>query len=119
LDNFDKLESQIQDYYKAFDRVNVVTSSDKYAVLKGILSGSKIGIYVLDKKLNLIEMKKARSEKNHLEHKTIFKILRKNEYENILLSIYGSLPEVSQFDYYKECLRIFGEIEIKKYILDF
>ena len=114
LDNFDRLESQIHDYYKAFSRVNIVTSFDKCDVLKSILSGSKVGIYVLDKKFNLIEIKKTRSEKKYLEHKTIFDILRKKEYENILINIYGKLPDVSQFDYYRECLKIFGEIDIKK-----
>jgi hypothetical protein len=114
LDNFDRLESQIHDYYKAFDRINIVTSPDKYEVLKNILSNSKIGIYILDKELNIIEMKKVRSEKKYLNPKTIFKILRKNECEDILLNNYGELPCVSQFDYYKECLKRFEEIGIKK-----
>jgi hypothetical protein len=114
LDNFDRLESQIHDYYKAFDLVNIVTSPDKCDVLKNILSTSKVGIYVLDKKLKLIEIKKAKREKKYLEYKTIFKILRKKEYENILFDIYGKLPDVSQFDYYKKCLKIFGGIDMKK-----
>jgi hypothetical protein len=49
-----------------------------------------------------------------LENKTIFKILRKNEYENILINNYGKLPTVSQFDYYKECLKQFEKIDIQK-----
>ena len=114
LDNFDRLENQIHDYYKAFDRINIVTSSDKCDALKNILSNSKIGIYALDKKLKLIEIKKARSEKKYLDYKTIFKILRKKECENILLNIYRELPNVSQFDYYKECLKKFGEIDMKE-----
>ena len=114
LDNFDRLESQIHDYYKAFARVNIVTSPDKYDVLKNILSDSKIGMYILDKELNIIEMRKVKNEKKYLDTKTIFKILRKKEYENILLNNYGELPFVSQFDYYKECLKKFEEISLKK-----
>ena len=114
LDNFNRLESQIQDYYRAFDHVNIVTSPNKLDELKKLLSSSKIGIYVLDNKLKLKEIKKARAEKMFLEHKAIFKILRKKEYENILIKYYGKLPEVSQFDYYKECLKKFREIDLKK-----
>jgi len=113
LDNFDRLENQIHDYYKAFDRVNIVTSPDKHDVLMNILSDTKIGIYVLDKNCNLLEIKKAKCEKKYLESKVIFRILRKKECENILLNIYGELPYVSQFDYYKNCLKKFEEIDIK------
>jgi len=114
LDNFNKLESQIRNYYKAFDHVSIVTSCNKLVELKKILSGSKIGIYVLNDKLKLKEIKIAKTEKKFLEHKTIFKILRKKECENILMKYYGKLPEVSQFDYYKECYKKIAEIDIKK-----
>jgi hypothetical protein len=113
LDNFNRLESQIHDYYRAFDHVNIVTSPNKLDELREILSNSKTGIYVLDNKLKLQKIKKAKTERRFLEHKSIFKILRKKEYENILIKYYGKLPEVSQFDYYKECLKKFGEIDLK------
>jgi hypothetical protein len=113
LDNFCKLEGQIDDYYKAFMRVNIVTSLDKLDELTTFLSDQKVGIYVLDKKLKLVEKRKARNERRYLEHKAIFKILRKKEYENILVDTYGKLPDVSQFDYYKECFNIFRTIDIK------
>jgi hypothetical protein len=114
LDNFDRLESQMHDYYRAFDYVNVVTSQDKITMVKKLLSGTKTGIYLLDKNLNLNEEKKAICERKYLDHKTIFKILRRKEYENILIAHCGSLPDVSQFDYYKECFKKFTEIDIKK-----
>jgi hypothetical protein len=114
LDNFSRLESQIKDYYKAFDHVNIVTSSKKIDELINILSSSKTGIYELDNNSNLLEIRRSKTERRFLKHKTIFKILRKKEFENILLKCNGKLPAVSQFDYYKECLKKFEEIDIKK-----
>ncbi|MNP25733.1 hypothetical protein D3C76_1185550 [compost metagenome] len=50
----------------------------------------------------------------------MFKILRKNEYEQVLLKYYGDLPKTTQVKYYKECLKLFCEIELDiayKYML--
>ena len=114
LDNFDKLETQLHNYYKAFDHVNVVTSSGKCNLLKSLLSGSNVGIYVLNENMELKEIKRAKREGSFLEHKAIFKILRKKEYERIIMNKFGKLPNVSQFDYYKECFIKFQEISIKE-----
>jgi hypothetical protein len=119
LDNFSKLETQIYDYYKAFNRINIIISDDKLDILKKYLSNSKIGIHVLDKNMNLYEIREAKSENKYLDHKTIFRILRKKEYENILVKKIGKLPDVSQFDYYEECLKTFAKIDIKKIYLCF
>lgn len=40
----------------------------------------------------------------------MFKVLRKNEYEKILLKIFGSLPDVSQFEYYRACQALFESL---------
>ena len=114
LDNFNKLEKQIQNYYRAFDRVNIVTSPEKYNILKNMLKGTKVGICVLNKNLKLTEKKKAKSEKQFLEHRTMFKILRKHEYENILINYFNELPFASQFDAYKECYKKILEVDILK-----
>ena len=114
LDNFDKLETQLHNYYKAFDYVNVVTSANRCNILKSFLSKSKVGIYKLDENMGLKEIKKAKQENNFLDHKTIFKILRKKEYERIILNEFGELPNVSQFDYYRECFKKFQKINIKE-----
>ncbi len=36
--------------------------------------------------------------------------LRKNEYEQILLKHFGLLPDVSQFEYYRECQAMFESL---------
>lgn len=112
LDNLDRLESQIQDYYKAFTNVCVVTSEYNYESVRKKLSGTSVGIYTLTKQDTLSQKKIAKSDYSHLDLSIIFKILRKKEYENILNSVYGYLPEVSQFNYYSECKKIFKKIDI-------
>ena len=43
----------------------------------------------------------------------MFKSLRKNEFESILQKYYGKLPDVTQFQYYKECLKWFEKLDIQ------
>ncbi len=49
-----------------------------------------------------------------LDYSTIFKILRKKEFENILEKYRVELPVVSQFDYYEKCLELLKHIEIEQ-----
>ncbi len=111
LDNFDRLDTQIEDYYKAFNHVVVVTSESNFIAIEKKLSNSKVGIYTLNSR-NCISKKKNPIKNNeYLDLKVIFKVLRKNEYETILMIHYGYLPQVSQFNYYKTCLQMFCNID--------
>lgn len=114
LDNLERLESQINDYYKAFDHVAVVTYKDNLPELemKIAMMGKPIGIYVLKKQGSLSQISVPDKFSNLLDKETLFKILRKAEYEDIILSRYGSLPEVTQFKYYRECKKLFLKIPI-------
>ena len=50
LDNFDRLDGQIEDYYKAFSRVVVVTSEKNFDSVQQKLQNSPTGICLLTKK---------------------------------------------------------------------
>lgn len=113
LDNLDRLENQIKDYYKAFNHVSVVTCEANYKSLEQMLSGTSVGIYLLTHRDSLSERKEPKEDNTKLDRNTIFKILRKYEYESILLEYYGYLPEVSQFNYYNECKLMFCNIDIE------
>ena len=67
LDNFNRLESQISDYYKAFKYVNVVVGYKQYEKVKELLVDSKVGIFVMSKSGNLRCKKNAKcnEEKRH------------------------------------------------------
>lgn len=112
LDNFDRLKTQIDDYYKAFKYVSVVTSESNYVSIKKLLDDTDVGICILTKK-NSISMKKKPNERiEDLNSSVIFKILRKAEYEEILKKHFGYLPKVSQFEYFKTCKAMFESIDI-------
>ena len=112
LDNFERLETQINDYYKAFNYVSVVTAEVNSHAIEKILSDTPVGVYLLTNRNTISQRKKPVEYNASLEFNTMFKILRKSEYESILLTYYGYLPNVSQFKYYSECKKMFGEVDI-------
>jgi hypothetical protein len=119
LDNLDRLESQICNYYKAFTRVTVLTCEEYLDVLKKRLADSPVGISVLTKKGTISEKKKPQEHVNDLSLDTIFRILRKQEYEMIIMKHFGKLPDVSQFEYYRCCKINFCQIDILQAYMDF
>lgn len=116
LDSFDRLETQIRDYYKAFNHVCVVTSEKNFDRLFNILSSTPVGICVLTKRDTISKSlkKNAIEDNSRLEHQSIFKVLHKVEYETIIKQYFGRLPITSQVFYYDECLSMFSEIPILK-----
>ena len=113
LDNLDRIENQIQDYYKAFTEVVVVTYKENIEKVMATVPES-VGIMLLTKRQALRPVRNAEIVEKYLDHYTIFKILRKNEFEQILLDNKFNLPEVIQFEYYKECYNLIQGIDIKR-----
>ena len=106
LDTFDRLETQIADYYKTFDHVCVVTSHAQSDELLKRLADSPVGIYVLSDKNTLQKLKEPVVYRDMLNKEQIFKILNKPEYENIVKKVHKSLPNVTPVNYYRECKKI-------------
>ncbi len=116
LDNLERLSSQIDDYYKAFDHVVVVTYEKNLQQLQRVLDSidKPVGIYVLRKNGKLGTVRNPQRYIRDLDKEIIFKLLRKSEYENIIAQWYGYLPEVSQFKYYATCKKLFLQIPIEE-----
>lgn len=116
LDNLDRLSSQIDDYYKAFDHVAVVTYEKNLQQLQKVLESidKPVGIYVLRKNGKLGTVQNPQRYTDDLNKEVIFKLLRKSEYEDIISQRYGYLPEVTQFKYYSACKKMFLEIPIEE-----
>ena len=110
LDNFDRLDGQMKDYYKAFSRVVVVTSEKNFNDIQKKLKNSPAGICLLTKKGTLSVRKEPVESCDMLSKSIMFKILRKKEYEQILLKHFSSLPDVSQFEYYRACQALFESL---------
>lgn len=113
LDNFDRLKGQLNDYYKAFSRVAVVTSEDHYEEAQGLLENTPTGLYILTKRIQLSERKKTEEYCDSLDLKTMFKTLRKCEYQDIIEKCYGELPNVTDFEYYRRCQELFERLDTK------
>ena len=103
LDTFERLKTQLTDYYKAFGHVCVVTSESQLELLQAKLQNSPVGIYVLTKRNTIHRVKEPEVFRASLDINCIFKILNKPEYESIVQKLVGSLPDVTPVNYYKAC----------------
>lgn len=112
LDTLNRLESQIQDYYKAFPYIYVVTSSSHLQQLEQVLEGTNVGIIELTNDNEFVYRKEAAYNANSLSHDVLFRILRKKEFESIVLKYFGKLPDVSDFVYYGTCLELLKNLDI-------
>lgn len=54
------------------------------------------------------------ADMSHLSHRAMFGILRKTEYSAIIKQWFGSLPEVSDFEYYETCYDLFSQIPMQE-----
>lgn len=114
LDNFTRLESQIENYYKAFNHVCILSSESHYEKLRDIYQDSPVGIYVLSSKNTLQRKKEPAINNSGITHLSLFKILRKKEYESILKKHSSTLPAVAPAFYYDACLDSFKQIPLSK-----
>lgn len=119
LDNFDRLDGQIEDYYKAFSRVVVVTSENNADVIMRRLQNSPTGICLLTSKSTLSMCKEPEEYSDMLSKQVMFRVLRKKEYEQILIKHFDSLPQVSQYEYYRKCKTMFESLSTDVAYQDF
>lgn len=114
LDNLQRLKGQINSYYNAFSFCNIVTDQSHLKQIMQTIDLPQVGIIVLTKRNTLHEERKATKYEEQLDYKSIFKILRKYEFENILNKTFGFLPQVNDFQYYDACFQMFKQLDIKK-----
>lgn len=120
LDNFDRLNDQLCDYYRAFSKVSVLASIHELEKVKKVLStfgdmGDAVGIYVLSDRDTIFNKDRSREPQefsDFLDHASIFKLLRKREYENVILRHFGQLPKSDPVFHFKACLGQFLTIPI-------
>lgn len=110
LDTFERLSSQIGDYFKAFNNVCVVTSENNTEKLVNILENTPVGICILTNKNTLRFIKNPIEYNEYLSYEVLFKILRKGEFEEILSIYYNVLPNTTPVFYYDECYQMFTRI---------
>lgn len=122
LDNLERLNAQILDYYKAFSKVSVLASERESKNVEKVLkklgsTGEYVGIFVLTERDTIFSRLNSKEPiiwEDHLEHKSLFNLLRKNEYESIIKTKFGSIPTVQPVFLYKACLSKFSELPIQE-----
>lgn len=114
LDNLERLEGQINNYYKAFDHVCVLTCDEYAPILLERFADTKVGIYVLTKKETIKRLKEPEKFDELLDLDVIFKVLNKPEFEEILTCHYNKLPLTTQVKYYSKCRELFLNIPLQE-----
>ena len=112
FDTFSRLHSQLDDYKKAFEYVYIVVPIETLKKLEGYNLDENIGIMVLNKNSTISKTRLAKSNKNYFNKETIFDILRKNEYIEII-SKYYEIPSIPNTKIYTFCKRLFSELDIE------
>lgn len=120
LDNFSRLHNQLQDYFCAFNKVSVLASIHEQGKVRDVLSsfgemGEAVGIYVLSEQGTIFSKERSKEPVEYnanLRHSSIFKLLRKKEYESVLKEYFGFVPETDPVFHFRVCLEKFEEIPI-------
>jgi len=108
-DNFDRLDSQLLDYSKVFDKIYVVLSKNKLAEMQNSLP-PHVGIILLKEKEILVEVKEAQSNKINIIPDYVINSLRKNEIEEILQSYLGYNLNVPNTQFYSRARALLNKI---------
>lgn len=112
LDSFERLNSQIPEYYKAFSLVSVVVSEQRLQPLQKRLQDTPVGICVLGSNGCLQTIKSPTVYTEALSKAAMFDTLRKSEREQVLLRHTGSLPDVTPVQYYNACYERFEALSV-------
>lgn len=112
LDDFSKLSKQLNDYQKFADGVSIVTDERNAEKLKIEYADTNIGIIVLDAKNKLQTIKEAGSNTSLFDFDTIFKILRKQEYLDLVADNFGFIPDVPNTQIFRACYELLASKDI-------
>lgn len=122
LDNFDRLYDQLRDYYRAFSKVSVLASIHNKEKVEAVLSsfgdmGRSVGIYVLSEQNTIFNRERSREPEefnDYLDYASIFKLLRKREYENVIVKALGAKLETEPVFHFQRHLDAFKSIPIRE-----
>ncbi len=109
FDDLNRLEGQLSDYQKLFDKIYVVTHADGIDKVIHHVE-SHIGIIALTDRFTLQTCRPASSNIANVDPLVIFDSLRQNEYLNILLRSLGFAPAGSKYGWYEQCREQFGKL---------
>lgn len=115
LDNLNRLEQQLDDYCKAFARVNVITCESNAGYISRMLNGSPFGLLVYEAGTNRFEIiKEAKDDLGRLDSARMFSLMRMAEYREVVYSEFGQVPDVINTRIYAECFALFETLSKRR-----
>ncbi|BCB05608.1 sce7726 family protein [Bacillus sp. KH172YL63] len=114
LDTLDKLIYQIEDYYKVFSLVYVLTSENYYYQVYRLVKNTNVGIMVLTKRNTISIRKFAKEDFSKLKHENLFRLLRKEEYEDLIKKQFKEVPDVKPIFRYATYLDMYRQLGLEK-----
>ena len=109
-DSLERLECQITDYRKVFDRIYVVTTAEKSKLVLDKVSGL-VGVLVLCDNGNLDTIRKAESNKVNTDPAVIFNCMRRAEFCSVIKERFGYVPDVPNSKLYRESKKLFCQLD--------
>ena len=105
-DSFERLDTQLSDYRRVFDRIYVVTTARKGESAIRVLD-PVIGIIVLREDGALSVLRESPSNKQFTDPGTIFDCMRQSEYCHAVTQAFGFVPQVPNSQLYRRAREMF------------
>jgi hypothetical protein len=112
LDNLSRLDGQLEDYKKIAEKIFIVTDSKYVNILTNRYKDHSCGIIELTNSENLKIHKEAGRNSSNFDCETIFKLLRKAEYLELIEKYFGSIPDLPNTKIFKTCLNMSKNIDV-------
>lgn len=109
FDTSRRLQSQTNDYLKAFDKVYVVTHPAHVARYERELD-PRVGLIVLSQKTSLTPYREAQSNVENVDPAVVFRCLRRDEYLQAIKLLFGTTPVLPNGLIASHCEKLFGTI---------
>lgn len=111
LDNFDRIESQLSDYRKIFEKIYIVTVESKINLLQNRIP-SEIGIFELTSRNSLRTIREANSNFEELSYKAMLSSLRYSEMLRMMKDLFDYEPSKSPKKIKQDCISLFESMSI-------
>ncbi|WP_198163652.1 sce7726 family protein [Pedobacter cryoconitis] len=118
LDTPERLQNQVNDYFKAFTEVYLVVHHSMLAKYLGRVD-RHVGIMVFSENGNIDTIYTATPDHSRLDSTIMLKSLRKDEYLNLVRNLNGSIPIAKPVHMFTECCRIAKSFPVQTVHIEF
>lgn len=105
-DSFDRLNDQLEDYKKVFDRICIVTTSLKATTLVRELQ-PRIGVIAMRENETLSVVREPTSNKDNVDPGAVFDCMRQGEFCSAVVEACGPIPKVPNSQLYRTARAMF------------